>query len=49
MDGHPVSRLQEGERQKLVKMEERLMERVVGQGRAIKSSPTPCGARRSAG
>ena len=33
--GIPVSRLQEGERQKLVKMEERLMERVVGQERAI--------------
>jgi ATP-dependent Clp protease ATP-binding subunit ClpB len=35
--GIPVTRLQEGERQKLVKMEERLMERVVGQGQAIKS------------
>ncbi len=35
--GIPVSRLQEGERQKLVKMEERLMERVVGQSQAIKS------------
>jgi ATP-dependent Clp protease ATP-binding subunit ClpB len=35
--GVPVTRLQEGERQKLVKMEERLMERVVGQGQAIKS------------
>jgi ATP-dependent Clp protease ATP-binding subunit ClpB len=34
--GIPVSRLQEGERQKLVKMEERLMERVVGQEQAIK-------------
>jgi ATP-dependent Clp protease ATP-binding subunit ClpB len=33
--GIPVSRLQEGERQKLVKMEERLAERVVGQKRAI--------------
>jgi len=31
----PVSRLQEGERQKLVKMEERLMRRVVGQRAAI--------------
>jgi ATP-dependent Clp protease ATP-binding subunit ClpB len=31
----PVSRLQEGERQKLVKMEERLMQRVVGQKQAI--------------
>ena len=35
--GIPVSNLQEGERQKLVKMEERLIERVVGQGQAIKS------------
>ncbi|MEX1117243.1 MAG: ATP-dependent chaperone ClpB [Terrimicrobiaceae bacterium] len=33
--GVPVSRLQEGERQKLVKMEERLMQRVVGQEQAI--------------
>src|SRR6202171_3460908 len=31
----PVSRLQEGERQKLVKMEERLMQRVIGQKAAI--------------
>jgi len=35
--GIPVSNLQEGERQKLVKMEERLIERVIGQGHAIKS------------
>ncbi|MEO6848057.1 MAG: ATP-dependent chaperone ClpB [Chthoniobacterales bacterium] len=35
--GIPVSRLQEGERQKLVQMETRLMERVVGQQQAIKS------------
>ncbi len=35
--GIPVSRLQEGERAKLVKMEERLMERVVGQPQAIKA------------
>ena len=35
--GIPVSRLQEGERQKLVKMEDRLIERVVGQGQAIKA------------
>ena len=35
--GIPVTRLQEGERQKLVKMEDRLMERVVGQSQAIKS------------
>jgi ATP-dependent Clp protease ATP-binding subunit ClpB len=31
----PVSRLQEGERRKLVKMEERLMQRVIGQKAAI--------------
>ena len=31
----PVSRLQEGERQKLVKMEERLSQRVIGQKQAI--------------
>ena len=36
--GIPVSRLQEGERAKLVKMEERLMERVVGQQQAIKAA-----------
>jgi ATP-dependent Clp protease ATP-binding subunit ClpB len=35
--GIPVSNLQEGERQKLVKMEERLIERVVGQAQAIKA------------
>lgn len=35
--GIPVSNLQEGERQKLVKMEERLMKRVVGQEQAIKA------------
>jgi ATP-dependent Clp protease ATP-binding subunit ClpB len=35
--GIPVSRLQEGEREKLVKMEERLMDRVIGQGKAIKA------------
>ena len=35
--GIPVCRLQEGERAKLVKMEERLMERVVGQQQAIKA------------
>jgi ATP-dependent Clp protease ATP-binding subunit ClpB len=35
--GIPVSRLQEGERAKLVKMEERLMERVIGQAQAIKA------------
>ncbi len=33
--GIPVARLQEGERQKLVKMEERLRERVIGQNQAI--------------
>jgi ATP-dependent Clp protease ATP-binding subunit ClpB len=33
----PVSRMLEGERQKLVKMEERLSERVIGQKQAIKA------------
>ncbi|MEO7934377.1 MAG: ATP-dependent chaperone ClpB [Chthoniobacterales bacterium] len=35
--GIPVSRLQEGERQKLVQMEERLGQRVIGQRQAIKA------------
>jgi ATP-dependent Clp protease ATP-binding subunit ClpB len=35
--GIPVSRLQEGERQKLVKMEERLGHRVIGQREAIRA------------
>ncbi|MBK1791679.1 ATP-dependent chaperone ClpB [Persicirhabdus sediminis] len=35
--GIPVSRLQEGERQKLVKMEQRLGERVIGQKVAVKA------------
>jgi ATP-dependent Clp protease ATP-binding subunit ClpB len=35
--GIPVSRLQEAEREKLVRMEERLAERVVGQKQAIKA------------
>jgi len=35
--GIPVSRLQEGEREKLVHMEERLGERVVGQAKAVKA------------
>ncbi len=35
--GVPVSRLQESEQQKLLKMEERLAERVVGQGAALKA------------
>lgn len=35
--GIPVSNLQEGEREKLVKMEERLMNRVVGQQKAIQA------------
>jgi ATP-dependent Clp protease ATP-binding subunit ClpB len=35
--GIPVSRLQEGERSKLVKMEDRLAERVIGQQRAIRA------------
>jgi ATP-dependent Clp protease ATP-binding subunit ClpB len=35
--GVPVSRLQESEQQKLLKMEERLSDRVVGQGAALKA------------
>jgi len=35
--GIPVNRLQEGEKQKLVSMEQRLGERVVGQSKAVKS------------
>ncbi|MCF6158454.1 MAG: ATP-dependent chaperone ClpB [wastewater metagenome] len=35
--GIPVTRMLEGEREKLLKMEERLMERVVGQEEAIKA------------
>jgi ATP-dependent Clp protease ATP-binding subunit ClpB len=35
--GIPVSRLMEGERQKLVHMEERLQQRVIGQSEAIKA------------
>jgi ATP-dependent Clp protease ATP-binding subunit ClpB len=35
--GIPVSRMLEGEREKLVRMEDRLAERVIGQGRAIRA------------
>ena len=35
MDRHPVAKMLEGERQKLVQMEERIGERVVGQAEAI--------------
>jgi len=35
--GIPVSRLQEGEREKLVHMEERLADRVIGQAKAVKA------------
>jgi ATP-dependent Clp protease ATP-binding subunit ClpB len=35
--GIPVSRLQEGEREKLVHMEERIAERVIGQAKAVKA------------
>ena len=37
MDGHPVTRLLEGEVQKLVQMEERLARRVVGQAEALRA------------
>ena len=40
----PVARMLEGERQKLVKMEERLAQRVIGQKEAIKACPMPCAA-----
>ena len=47
----PVSRMLEGERQKLVKMEERLAQRVIGQKAPSRPCPTPCaratGLRRS--
>ena len=43
--GIPVSRLQEGEREKLLKLEEHLHQRVVGQEKRSKPSPTRCGAR----
>ncbi len=35
MDRHPVSRLLTGERERLIKMEEQIRERVVGQNEAI--------------
>ena len=41
----PVSRLQEGEREKLVQMEERLMQRVIGQKQAIMAVRMRCAAR----
>ena len=43
--GIPVSRLIEGETEKLIHMEERLHERVVGQDEAVEAVPTRCGAR----
>ena len=45
--GIPVSRLMEGEVEKLIHMEERLHERVIGQDEAIGRSPTRCGDRRN--
>ena len=42
--GIPVSKLLEGEMEKLVQMEDRLHQRVVGQDEASKRFPTPCGA-----
>jgi len=49
--GIPVSRLMEGEVQKLIRMEERLHERVVGQDEAVTSVANAIrpGSRRSAG
>ncbi len=43
--GIPVSRMLEGEMQKLLHMEDRLRMRVVGQDEAIMSCPTPCAGR----
>ena len=43
--GIPVSRLMEGEVEKLIHMEERLHERVVGQDEAVEAVSTRCGAR----
>ena len=43
--GIPVSRMLEGEVKKLVQMEDRLRERVVGQDAALRPSPTPFAAR----
>jgi ATP-dependent Clp protease ATP-binding subunit ClpA len=37
VDGIPVTRLMEGEQAKLIKMEERLHERVVGQDEAVEA------------
>ncbi len=42
--GIPVSRMLEGEVKKLVQMEDRLRERVVGQDAALNVSPTPFAA-----
>ena len=43
--GIPVTRMLESERQKLVHMEERLQDRVVGQAKRSRPWPTRCGAR----
>jgi ATP-dependent Clp protease ATP-binding subunit ClpB len=40
--GIPVSKMLEGERDKLLRMEEALHERVVGQDEAVVPCPTPC-------
>ena len=42
--GIPVSRMLEGEADKLLQMEERLHERVIGQDDAVTPSPRPSAA-----
>ena len=47
LDGHPVDKMLEGEREKLLRMEdERSARRVIGQEEAVTArSRTPCGGR----
>ena len=42
--GIPVSKMLEAESEKLLKMEERLAERVVGQDEAVRAVSRPCAA-----
>ena len=41
--GIPVARMMEGEKQKLIRMEERIRERVIGQDEALRVVAKPCG------
>ena len=43
--GIPVDQMLEGERDKLLKMEDALAKRVVGQNEAVMPSRRPCGVR----